>query len=298
MRIPAAQVQIGPVPFGETGSAKHLQFGDVTLHCDGKVDDAFKPSDSKWLDIDDPRLGKLVSAESQLFRQSAQKPTTTDYSREYALVLEDVRCTAGLGSGCIDTAVDSKGAITGTFLTLTENRALSESQGLSIKHTPQGTIARLISTTPLGVHEIVAPVGADGSLVLKQATEKLMQNVPWLNSSSLDSSDSAGIMSIDDPRLERIADASEGGLPLGAYDLGDGWSRLRTSAGNVDTWYTASQEVSVDRKDGSFTLSSQKLHCAPASSDFNDYCDVSQICWKKGSIQRVKVPQLTQAKKS
>ena len=103
--------------------------------------------------------------------------------------MEDVCCTAGLGSGYIKTGVDSNGAITGTCLTLTEK-------------------------------------------------------------------------------------------------------------GAEDTWYTASQEVSVDRKNGSFTLSSQKLHCAPASSDYSDYCDVSQICWKNGSIQHVQVPRLTQAKKS
>lgn len=293
--IPSAKLQIAATPYGSSAKAQNVQFGNVELTSDGKVDDAFRSSEQKQYDLAD--VAGFIEKQHQLASQSLSDARTafesgTEFDKfgkgdEHRKALKDLSSeTEGVDNTYPKT--DWRGVLTSTSANLEGSDGRSNGQRLEISNGPQGTIATLETRKGDAVHKMSVPVGEDGKVHLEDSTESVELTTPWISQSVAGRVSSRGIKSIEDARLARVADAAQMGFHLAPGELGEGWEA--NTEGAKQTLSVYNQKVVIDSADRSFEVHAKGSFTGHAGSGDDvgtDYEVKNSLKWKDGRFERL-----------
>ena len=306
MHIPSPCLQIS-LPLGQKASQDHAQFGKIELEGDGRIDDFFKSmagsqDASQWRDLGDtglvsflqeagPTMTDTLKKARELFEQGkvADWKIKSQVSEESTARLKAALQESGIPASAYVFVDDRAVAQRASIHIRPEGSLIDLLQSLSITQDAQGARAELESRRANGTHKLTVPFRADGSPDLDAAQETLTLNTPWLYPSSITDVSAHGIRSLDDPRLERLAEAASRGLLLPDGELGPGWKCENQS--DRQCWSTGSQQVVIEPKDHSFTVSASSWHTGHAgSSDYSvDYEVADKVQWRDGKLHHLAV---------
>lgn len=290
MMIPSASLQIGPVPYGQDVSLQHAQFGKVELSSDGCLDDRFQRSGARDLNSRELRGalitgGQVARNSLSVARQNFENGLLVDRHTLASQHEQAVRQGLGELPASVYTTTDHRGV-------MTEARLHLHSQKFSYDSVQFVTIgpsqARIETRHRDGLHTLTVPFLPDGSLDLARSTEQVVLNTPWLSNQALSDVPERGITRLDDPRLERIAQAVDNGFLLNPNEMGTGWEC--SLQGNRQTFTTPHETLVLDATDRSFTLSAVSSHTGHAGSGDDigtDYDVAESVKWQNGKFQRV-----------
>lgn len=289
-RIPPATLTL-TAPLGQQVSVKHQQFGEVALDADGRVDSSFTsrpgPEFKDWMELSTPGIrefmqqaadeiseSKALSAQLEKFRLRADARVYLAVKDHSSPRLESVLKENKLSG--------SAGVDVGEFGDISQV-TMRSSYGSSQRVDVTDSSATLRSLRNDGEHHIEVPI-KDGVLDFQNASETLELKTPWLHSDSRASSASQAIHDLEDPRLERLAQAAEEGFRIRALDLGAGWS----SEDRFDSQILkhGSQTVTLDHSDRSFTIGSSTWKSAQGGELL--YIIKDAVRWQEGRMTRVK----------
>lgn len=304
MHIPSPNLKMH-LPMGQKAQQTHAQFGRVELEGDGRIDESFKQlpghqDAGQWRDLGDAGLvsflesaGPTLTDTLKKAREQFEQGKVADWKIKAQVGDESTaRLKVALERNQIPASayvfVDDRGVAQRASIHIhPEGSLIDLLQSLTITQDAQGARAELESRRADGTHKLTVPFRADGSPDLAAASESLSLNTPWLSSSSLSDIPSQGIHSLDDPRLERLAEAASRGLVLPAGEMGPGWKCENEQ--NRQVWSISGQQVVIDPKNSSFSVSASSWHTGHAgSSDYSvDYEVADGVQWREGKLQRL-----------
>lgn len=294
--IPAATLQLGSTPYGQTAKNRNAQFGEVSLTSDARVDDTFRSTEHDTYDLAD--VAGFIEKEHALAQQSLQqarqafesgvKPNERGLDEQHRNSVKNFAAEADLGTSSSFPKTDWRGVMTSTFVSLQDQSGKYTGQRLDIENGPEGSVATLQTRSGDAVHTISAPVGKDGKVDLKQSSESVEFHTPWISDQVAGRVAANGIKKLDDPRLERLAQAADNGFHLAPGELGEGWKM--STDGDRQTFSTGNESIVLNSADHSFEVHANGWFTGHAgSSDYSvDYEVKNGLKWKDGRFERLK----------
>lgn len=295
MRIPSSSMSI-TAPVGQRATASHPQFGTVSLESDGRVDDSFvaRPGTEtrEWLGLAHPGVRQFMQVAADELKESLPLGQQLEkYNVEADFSIK--QAVRDHSQPRLDQVLSGSQLPGFSYLDIGKHGAVSEvSLHLPLAYSQQVEVtqqaARIRSTRYDGEHVIEAPI-KDGKVDFEQAFERLELKTPWLSSSSLSDLPKEAIRSLEDPRLERLAEAAESGLLMNPEELGKGW-RVEMKDGH-QLLTQGAERIDLDPRDHSFTISSSSWHTGHAGSSgtSSDYKVTDAVRWREGRMTRVEL---------
>jgi hypothetical protein len=292
MRIPSASISVS-APNGQTGSALHPQFGTVSVVADRQLDDSFKSLDGppveQWYGPENPTiLGLMKFGAQEIQKSAALAIQISEYGLEENVDIQSaVRSHAyeqlqqvakdGHLPGYVNVKVQPSGQISEVSFLLSEDFA----QKVCVTNSK----ASLESYRTDATHAFEFDL-SQGEPELSTGRETLTMKTPWLKGGSLSDLSPEAISSIEDPRLERLAQAAEAGFMIASEELGPNWKSTLQEGHQILT--LGSESIDLDRQGHSFTLSASSWHTGHAGSSgcSTDYQVSDSIRWHDGRIDR------------